>query len=180
MKSHLAAIVTAALTLAAPLAQATVINSAYTRIGDNTWLADFTIFNDGTPTSFAGFTIDFPNATGLTLVGSPATWDSLVVQPDASIPDPGFLDSFAILSSNVLAAGQSQGGFRVSFNYAGTPGGLPFVVNNAAFAPLFTGITTVTTPIPEPSTVLMMALGLAAVGARTLRQGKRNSKELTA
>ena len=53
----------AALAFTASNSQATVINSAYTSLGANSWLVDFTITNDGNPASFAGFTIDFPNAT---------------------------------------------------------------------------------------------------------------------
>ena len=67
MKIPLLVVAAAALALTAPSSQATVINSAYTPLGANSWLVDFTIINDGTPASFAGFTIDFPNATNLVL-----------------------------------------------------------------------------------------------------------------
>ena len=171
MKLALAGLVAAALTLGATASEATSITSTYTSLGGTSWLADFTVTNDGTPASFAGFTIDFPNATNLVLVRSPATWDSLVVQPDASIPDAGFLDSFAILASNYLALGQSLGGFAVSFNFAsGTPGALPFTVSNANFTAIGGGFTTAVTPIPEPETVLLMGLGLAALGLRARRK----------
>ncbi len=162
----------AALALAATTSQATVINSTYTRTGASSWLASFTVVNDGTPATFAGFTIDLPNATNLVLVASPSTWDSIVAQPDAALSDPGFFDSFAISASNWLAIGQSLGGFKVSFDYlAGTqPGALPFLVYNAAFTPLFGGATTVTAAVPEPATAGVLAVAGAGLLARRRRR----------
>ena len=174
----------AVLACTASLSQATVINSAYTPLGGNSWLVDFTVTNDGTPASFAGFSIDFPNATNLVLRASPLTWDSAVFQPDPSIPDAGFLDSFVKGAAGALAPGQSLGGFAVSFAYTAgaTPGALPFLVYSENFTPLAGGFTTVAA-IPEPETMLLSALGLALVALRTARtRGKKYSmtKEVTA
>jgi hypothetical protein len=173
-----------ALAFAAPLSQAAVVNSTYTSLGGNSWLAELSVMNDGTPASFAGFTVDFLNATNLVLLASPATWDSAVFQADPILADPGFFDTFAISSANYLTRGQSQGGFRVSFTYTGgTPGAMPFTVNDANFAPLASGLTTTVAAIPEPSTVLLTAFGLAAIGWRAARTGakKRNTtNEVTA
>jgi hypothetical protein len=174
----------AALALTAPSSQATVINSAYTPLGGNSWLVDFTITNDGAPASFAGFTIDFPNATNLVLRTSPSTWDSAVFQPDPGLPDAGFLDSFVRNASNALPMGQSIAGFGVAFSYAAgaIPGPLPFLVYSENFTPLFAGSTTVAA-IPEPPTVFMAALGLALVGLRTVRRHRKtcnSAREVTA
>lgn len=173
----------AALSLGATLAQATVIESAYTSLGGDAWLVDFRIINDGVPASFAGFSIDFPNATNLMLVASPLTWDSAVFQPDAGIPDDGFLDSFVIEASNGLGLGQTLGGFQVSFNYAAglAPGALPFVINDANFAPLAMGLTSVTA-VPEPTTMLLAAFGLGVVALRTAhgRRPQRATEEVGA
>lgn len=177
MKKPLIVAAAAALACTASLSQATVINSAYTALGSNSWLASFTIVNDGTPASFAGFTIDFPNATNLVLRASPSTWDSAVFQPDASLPDDGFLDSFAFNASNTLPVGRSLGGFEVSFAFTAgaVPGALPFMVYNENFTPLFAGNTAVAA-IPEPATALLSALGLALVGLRTARARTGNSR----
>jgi len=174
----------AALALTAPSSQATVINSAYTSLGGNSWLVDFTVTNDGSPASFAGFTIDFPNATNLVLRSSPSTWDSAVFQPDPSLPDNGFLDSLIRSASNALPLGQSIAGFGVSFAYVAgaTPGPLPFMVYSENFTPLFAGTTTVAA-IPEPPAVFMAALGLALVGLRTVRRHRKTrnvAKEVVA
>jgi hypothetical protein len=47
------------------------------------------------------------------------------------------------------------------------------------FSPVFAGTTTVVAAIPEPSTAILTALGLAFVGLRTLRTAnrKRNATE---
>ena len=173
MKIPLVLVAAAALTLTAPIARAAVITSAYTPLGGNSWLADFTVTNDGNPASFFGFTIDFPNATNLVLVASPSTWNSAVFQPDPSLPDDGFLDSFVINASNTLTAGQSIGGFEVSFAFTAgaSPGALPFTFYDRNFTTLFAGNTTVTpiSAIPEPPALFMAALGLALVGLRTVR-----------
>ena len=184
MRIPLLVVAAAALALTAPSSQATVINSAYTPLGANSWLVDFTIINDGTPASFAGFTIDFPNATNLVLRSSPSTWDSAVFQPDPGLPDNGFLDSFVRSASNALPLGQSIAGFGVSFAYtAGAiPGPLPFMVYSENFTPLFAGNTTVAA-IPEPPAVFMAVLGLALVGLRTARRLRKDcnpAKEVTA
>jgi len=175
MKIPLIVAAAVALAFTVTLSQAAVISSTYTPLGANSWLANFTIANDGMPARFAGFSIDFPNATNLVLVASPSTWDSAVFQEDPSLPDDGFLDSFVINASNTLTAGQSIGGFGVSFMYTAgsTPGALPFMIYSETFAPLFSGSTTVTA-VPEPSVALLAALGLALVGVRTRRSHARN------
>ena len=157
-----AAAAAAAATLFAPLSQATVINSVYTPLGGSTWLVDFTLVFDGSPSSITNFTVDFPSFSNLVLVASPATWDTLLVQPDAGIPDPGYLDSLALTPAAALTAG-SLGGFQVQFTFAGTPGPLPFVISDATFTPVFAGVTTV---VPEPAAWLMFALGLAGMAVR--------------
>ena len=170
MKISLNAVAAATLALTASLSQATVIDSVYTPLGGDSWMVDFTIANDGMPASFAGFSVDLPNATNLALVASPGTWDSLVFQQDAGLLDDGSLDSFVANPVNALAVGQSVGGFGVSFAYTAgaTPGALPFMIYSDAFALLSVGTTTVTV-VPEPAAVILAAFGLALVGLSTLR-----------
>jgi hypothetical protein len=171
----------AALAFTASLSQATVINSTYKPLGGDSWLVDFTVVNDGTQANFAGFTIDFLDATNLVLLASPSSWDSLVFQQDPSLPDNAYLDSLSLSPSTMWNAGQSIGGFEVSFKYAAgaTPGALPFMLYSETFSPVFAGTTTVVAAIPEPSTAILTALGLAFVGLRTLRTAnrKRNATE---
>lgn len=172
MRIPFSAALLAALTIAAPLSQAASINSAYTSLGGGNWLLDLTVVNDGTPLSFAGFTVDLPDASNIVLIDSPAQWDTLVIQPDLELPDAGFVDSYVPDPAHYLAPGQSQGGFRISFSFAGTPGATPFVLSDANFEPLYFGTTTVTA-VPEPHAALMALLGLAALGIRAQRSKAR-------
>ncbi|NUZ09141.1 PEP-CTERM sorting domain-containing protein [Piscinibacter koreensis] len=184
MKVPLIVAAAAALTFAALPSQAAVISGTYTSIGINTWRADLTVTNDANIARFAGFSVDFPSATNLQLVSSPAAWDSMVFQPDANLSDPGYLDSFLRNVTATLAPGQSVGGFGVSFNYAGgMPGALPFLVYDTSFNVLAAGNATIAA-IPEPATALLAALGLAFIGLRSgrayVRKTHATNKEVTA
>lgn len=169
----IAAAAAVAMAFGATSSEAAVITSSYSSLGGNSWLANFTITNDGNPSTFDNVLIDFPNATNLALVSSPANWDSLVFQPDPNIPDFGYLDTLAL--GSLLAVGQSVGGFGVSFALAGgaAPGSLPFQLYNG-ISLVGAGNTTIAA-IPEPATVLLAALGLAFLG---LRNGRSSTKSL--
>lgn len=177
MKIPLIVAAATALAFTAPISQATVISSTYAPLGGGSWLVDFTVTNDGTPATFAGFTIDIPEATNLVVRGSPSTWDSLVFQPDPNLPDVGAFDSFVKSASNALVPGQSIGGFQMAFSYTSgaRPGPLPFVVYSETFTPLFAGTTTIPA-IPEPPMVFLAALGLTFVGLR-VRMAKKSVGE---
>ncbi len=167
---------TTALMLAAVAAQAASVTSTYQSLGGDNWLATLTITNNGTPPSFAGFTVDFPKASNLKLVASPLGWDTIVIAEDPSIPDDGFLDSFVLDPGQYLQFGEWQGGFVLSFTLAGTPGALPFTVNGPDFEPLASGSSNVAF-VPEPATAVLavLAMGLAGIGSR---RGQRRQQAL--
>lgn len=172
MKMPLAALAAAAMWIAAPAAEAAVVHTDYTIVSGTRWMVDITVVNDGAPpATISNFTVDFPDFTNLELVSSPATWDTIVVQPDPSLPDDGFLDSLAIDPGDALTLGESIAGFRMLFDYDGVPHGAPFVISDSSFTPLFFG-TTVVTVMPEPGSALLLALGLgAAFGAARRARG---------
>lgn len=156
-------------------AQAAAVTATYTPLAGNTWLVGLSIENDGTIPSIGGFTVYFDEGLfdALLLQASPATWDSLLVQPDTSIPDAGFLDALAIDPADELGVGQSIGGWTVQFSYLGNgrPGALSFDIVDGEFNTLFSGLTAVVSPVSEPGTVsLLVAAALAAGG---LRRGQR-------
>lgn len=174
MKIPLIAAAATALALTAPLSQAMVINSAYTSLGGNSWQVDFTLVNDGATPSFAGFTVDLPDATDLMVVASASGWDSIVFPAQPHIPADAAFDGLADNPATIWNAGPSIGGFKASFTYSGSalPGATAFTLYNESYATVFAGVTTVTA-VPEPATALMAVLGLAFVGLRMPRASAR-------
>jgi hypothetical protein len=149
-------------------AQAAALTSTYTSLGGNSWLVAFDLDNDGSPTIISGFTVFFDEALfgPLTLLNSPGTWDSLLVQPDPAIPDAGFLDALAIDAADELGIGQSVGGWTVQVQYlgAGLPGALPFDIVDRSFDVLESGVTAVVLPVSEPGVTALLAAALLACG----------------
>lgn len=159
-------------------ARAAVITAAYTPLGGDHWSVQFVAINDGTPSTISGFTIYFPETefTALTLNSNPATWDTLVVQPDLGIPAAGFLDSLALLPGDELSLGQSIGGFEVAFTFLGqgAPGSLAFDIVDRSFQVLFSGRTTApgVNGVPEPTTPLLLVVAAAmAIRIATATRG---------
>jgi hypothetical protein len=125
-------------------AHASLIEFSVANLGANAWRYAYEITNDSLPGGINEFTIHFDRAlySGLSVSGTPAGWDSLVVQPDPAIPANGFFDSLAL--AQPLALGSSLSGFAVDFIFlgAGTPGVQPFdIVDPATFAVLASGTT---------------------------------------
>ncbi|QEY13686.1 PEP-CTERM sorting domain-containing protein [Cellvibrio sp. KY-YJ-3] len=159
--------------LLAMQSNAVVIDTRYEQVDSNLWTMDLTIHNDQPDQFIHEFTVFFAPElfADLTIVASPFTWDSLVVQPDALLGD-GFLDSYSFTG---LAFGDALSGFKIAFSYAGfdAPGALDFLVYDADFSPLGEGQTRVVTQaVPESSTLMLLLLGCMALALT------RKSKQL--
>lgn len=148
-------------------AQSAQLNSSFHQGVGNSWILDLTLVADGSPTEVRGFSAYFADGpfADLLLLGSAASWDSLVIQPDAALASAGFLDA-QLLSGPGLMPGQSLGGFSVQFSYLGSgrPPELPFEIVDAGYQVLYSGITTPVTPVPEPASPVLLLLGLGAWG----------------
>lgn len=160
------------------LASASVVTAQYTPQGGDLWTVSFTVQNDGTLPAVGGFTIYFPEAafSALSLENAPGTWDTIVVQPDLGLPAAGFLDTFAIDPADALGAGDSIGGFEVSFSFQGAraPGRLVYDIVDENFEVLESGFTVSAgdpPAVPEPATWWLVALAIA--GATWRRPAER-------
>lgn len=157
---NVVAILIALLSMPA-ITQATIINYTVSPLGGGQWQYDYMVENDSLVDPIAEFTIYFqPNLyENLAVISSPLDWDPLVIQPDIGLPANGFFD--ALSSSAGLLPGGTEGLFSVSFNYlgAGTPYEQVFEVYDANFNLIDSGIT-ITSPVPEPNTLLMLVIGL--------------------
>lgn len=151
--------------------QAAVLRVGYEQGPDSQWTATFELDNTGPLQELTGFTVYFSEALflDLSLAASPATWDSIVVQPDLALMSPGFLDSLASAPEQALQIGQRLGGFTVGFRFLGAdaPPMIPFEIVDSQFNVLLAGMTV---PIPEPRAAALAGLGLVVVLAAALRR----------
>ena len=146
---------------------AAVMVVSFSQLAGDQWQTDLVLVNDGTPEQITGFTVYFDESlfTDLSVASSPANWDSLVIQPDLALASPGFFDSLVIAPGSPLLLGQQQAGFSVLVRYAGagSPPMLPFEIVDTQFNVLFSGMTT---PIPEPATLILFFAGLLILAGR--------------
>lgn len=136
----------------------------------------YTLTNDSA-VSIEEFSIYFDAGAygNLQVLSSPAYWDPLVAQPEFVLD--GFVDWLAL--GNVLAQGESLGGFNIAFDWVGS-GSAPFaqqyfeVYDPLTFDVLASGETSFvqTDPVsvPEPSTIGLLLTGLLIAGIRSRKR----------
>ena len=127
-----------------------------------------------------GFTIFFDYQLYTNLEDPPPSvnseWDTIVWQPDLSIPgggDDGAYDALALADGASLADS-----FTVSFVWlgSGTPGAQSFDVyysSNTIFNTIDSGQSA---PVPEPATILLVGSGLVGLVALKRKKRPRNRK----
>jgi len=118
-----------------------------------------------------GFTIVF-SAVDYVALAEPSApdpdWNAIVLQPDLLLPDHGYFDAQA-----QVAAPSNAGSFSVVFDWlgTGTPGPQPYELYDTSFDSVEQGVTTI---IPDPSTALLMVVGLIGLGIHG-RQPRRKA-----
>jgi hypothetical protein len=149
---------------------AAVISFTPTHVSGNQWTYNYVVAATASDPTIEEFTIYFDQTlyANLAVLASPSGWDSLVIQPDSSLPDDGFFDALALLSG--LNSGDSQSGFAVSFDFLGngTPAEQRFdIVDPITLATLSSGFTSAAirqpppSDVPEPGTLPLAGLALA-------------------
>jgi hypothetical protein len=151
------------------ISQGTIIHFDATNVAGNQWLYDYSVTNDTLADPIDEFTIFFDLSlyANLGVFSSPGGWDSLVAQPDPSLPDDGFFDSLALVAG--IGTGDTLQGFSVLFDWlgVGAPGAQPWlVVDPLTLVMLDAGVTTQVVRVSEPGTLTLVLLGLL-VGWRT-------------
>jgi hypothetical protein len=142
---------------------ATTIHFNASSLGGNRWEYNYSITNDTLTSSIEEFTIffNYGQYDHLIVTMPLAGWDEITADPALilNFPDNGFYDALALSSG--IVPGSTASGFSVSFDWLGigTPGSQQFaIVDPTTLVDLDTGTTIIT---PEPSTVLLLSLGLA-------------------
>jgi hypothetical protein len=158
-------------------ARAATILYQVTNVLNDTWQYDY--FIDGISlVPGQGFAVFFDaDYSDLQPLNNPAGW-----QVDVAEPEPPPLSSDGFYDALMTSANAYTGPFSVTFTWLGgatPPAEQPFEIYelNALGQPIpfDTGMTSaiVAAPIPEPSTALLLATGLAVSRAFTRRRNRR-------
>ena len=159
----------AALLALLPVAShATEITTQLTHLSGQHWQLDLGVVNDGLP-ALGEFSVYFADTYFANLgATAPASWDAAIALPDPGLHEPGYVDFLADIAP--LAAGQSLGGFSITFDYFGTglPGSFAYdVFADDGFSVIDSGMTVAgsVAAVPEPATTALMLAGLVGIGA---------------
>jgi hypothetical protein len=157
---------------------ASVISYSSSALGGERWRYAYTVQVLPGESAIDEFTVYFDTSQyrNLLVEGSPPNWDSIVLQPDLSIPSDGMFDSLALDTG--IEPGHVLGNFFVSFDFSGsgTPGAQRYeVVDPVTFAVIRSGLTDAGEPppgpseLPEPGTLTLVLAGAFAFLVRRYR-----------
>ena len=177
----IAAAIAVAFILSSRTASAAPIQYVATDLGGGLWQYDYYL-GSNTFSTQEGFTVYFSDDyANLQLVGTTPDWFPLVTDFDPALSSFGTYDALALVDNPAFA-----GPFSVKFAWsgAGAPGSQPYelyALDVSGFPDPFERGMTVPrvidenpAPVPEPSTLLLMATGGLAA-ARRLKHRRRSS-----
>lgn len=145
-----------------PFAQAATISFDANNVAGNTWQVNYSVTNDAFATDLEEFSVVFDLGLyeNISVFATPAGWDSIVFQPDSSLPDDGLYDVLALAGG--IVGGNTLAGFGVQFDFlgAGAPGSQTFaIVDPIDFSTLEEGLTTQSAVVPLPAAVWLFLSG---------------------
>jgi hypothetical protein len=173
----------AVLAISSQSASAVEIRSTVAGDTGAKWIYTYTVTNSSIAAGISEFRVFFPvgDFDDLEVVGSPAGWDSIAIQPDPGIPDDGFFDSL-LLDGAPIGVGESLGGFAVRFSFfgSGTPGNQRFeVLDPETFDVIASGESVMDTEppvdVPEPGPAWLLTAGLMSLFL-AVRNGPRRRR----
>jgi len=148
-----------------------------TTVGEDLWQYTYNV-SDHSFTADTGFSIYFDyNLYSDLQDPTPfvnGDWDILTFQPDNLLPDDGIYDAYALADSASLADP-----FTVSFLWLGgnTPTSQSFELYDSSFNVIESGFTnSIITSVPEPSSFLLIGLGLLGILYPIYTSSKKNMK----
>ena len=161
-------------------ASALEIKFAAKNIGGSNWKLDYTLTAQAGDPTIDEVTIFFDRSRygELSLLGSPAGWDSIVIQADPILSADGFVDTLAL--GGGLAPGDELTGlsiFVVSLVPGAPMGQLFQIIDPNTFGVVGSGLT-IATDDPEQSISEPSGLALSALALLALRSaGRRKSRK---
>jgi hypothetical protein len=171
---NLYVLVTAGLiSLLSTPANSTAIKYTLDNLGGSLFQYNYTLVNDTLGFDVDQFSVYFDLGLyeNLSVSASPSLWDSLVIQPDSTVPADGFFDTVSL--GPVVVPGDSLGGFSVSFEWLGGatgPGDQNFELFDAGFNVIDSGRTMDgRASMPVPASLSLLALGMVGVWASRRR-----------
>ncbi len=131
-------------------------------LGSGRWQYTYEVTNISLTPAIKEFTIWFDyglydNLAIETLDPPASDWDELIIQPEPVLGDDGYYDALALGVG--IGIGETVSGFAISFDWlgAGQPGPQFYeIVDPVTFVTIDSGYTVL---IPEPATLLFLALG---------------------
>jgi predicted esterase YcpF (UPF0227 family) len=155
----------------------TIITTDYTNTNLNTWTVGYSIENNDIYTiDEISIFFDYLKYENISIISSPANWDSIIYQPDPSYPDDGLMDSLALVDG--INPGEILNGFSLSFDWIGSNLDEMTqyweIIDPNTFSTIDSGntVNAVISQVPEPQMILLFIIGLALMPIMRSKKAK--------
>jgi hypothetical protein len=153
--------------------QATLVSYEVNDLGGNRFQYEYSVLNDGL-SSLDNFSLFFDQSyvSNISIDAIPVDWNANAYQPDLSIPDDGFVDTYTYAVP--LANGYSLTGLTVSFDWSGLslPSEQRFEIFDANWNLIDSGFTQLVAQVNEPTSGALLSMGIVGL---CLSRRRRNT-----